>query len=96
MLACSECKGVLDASYNAPDQRPCPRCGSKRRTIHVSTIETVEVESFAKVRVRSGERKKGKPLIETYAGDELHNGRGRWHTITEFSIALKICTTNTS
>jgi hypothetical protein len=81
MLECSQCKGALDASYGAPDQRPCPICGSTRRTINVLLNCEVKVECFAKVRVRSGKRRKGKPVLETIVGDEFHHGRGRWHTI---------------
>ena len=80
-LECSQCKAALDPSYGAPDQRPCPKCGSTRRTINISISDEVEVECFAKARARSGERRKGKPLLETIVGDEFYHGSGRWHTI---------------
>jgi hypothetical protein len=89
MLECSQCKSALDASYNAPDQRPCPRCGSTFRTIHASVRDEIKAELFVKTRVRSGERRKGKPLLETIVGDEFHRGRGRWHTIHRVFDRLK-------
>jgi len=80
-IECSDCHELLDESYQPPNQKGCPRCGSLRRTIQVGAILSTMVGFHAKASWRTGDRKRGKPLRWGVTGDDLHSESGRWNKL---------------
>lgn len=83
-VQCSDCGIELseEANHATSDRKPCPNCGSIRRTIRVSIHDTITFKSKVGVKGRRGGR--GKPFIEHVFGDDLNVRSGKWMKLTRF------------
>jgi phage FluMu protein Com len=88
-IECTECGNVLNETYRAQSGKPCPRCGSIKRTIHVSVIASVMPQIHEQVAWRSGNRRRGKPLRWGVVGDDLYRKLGRWSTLERIFDRIK-------
>ena len=88
-IECSECCKALDESYRVPSNEPCPRCGSIRRTVYVSTIVSTMPQMYDKAAWQSGDLRRGKPLRWGVTGDDLHRKSGRWSTLERIFDRIK-------
>jgi transcriptional regulator NrdR family protein len=58
-------------------RRPCPCCGSCKRTAHVSIVETVHID--VRLKTHSKHRFGGRKVLrEVWAGEDFYRKEGIW------------------
>lgn len=53
-MRCADCALELDESYEQPNRKPCPKCGSTRREHFVSVHSEIRLESSVEAEVERG------------------------------------------
>ena len=77
-IECGECgfAGDEPVDIEASKRRSCPNCGSLRRHVRLSYIETLVIHEKTKLKARSPGG--GKPRYEAIEGDDLNRKTGIW------------------
>ena len=78
IINCANCGIELDEIYNpiVDDRLPCPKCGSKNRSIQRNLNEEIKVKDLK--RTKSRHSSSGKPFRETQDGSDLHRKTGQY------------------
>jgi hypothetical protein len=75
------CSGCGELIFDLAERRkPCLKCGSITRTVHVALTETMKAEVYLKTHTkhRDGGRKVVREVIE---GDDYHRKTGKWNVM---------------
>jgi hypothetical protein len=78
IVFCGNCGTILDENGSTPleNQRPCPECGSQKRSASITANAEMSTKNIR--RAREGRRKKGKPILEQLVGDQIQETTGKW------------------
>jgi len=71
-IYCGDCGSKL-----LREDKPCPKCGSKKKRLCVKIEDRIEAHDRIKGKVKKGNVKK--PIREFKAGDDLCKKTGKWH-----------------
>ena len=78
-ITCMSCGEKLDNSYNLNPNKPCPKCGSKKRNITLTTSDSVEEHDCIKGKVKDPRYpSKKKVRLEFFQGDDKRKSDGKW------------------
>lgn len=79
-VTCSQCGICIEElqGTSVEVRAPCPACGSTKRTISVSIVETVTLYKKTKIKHKRPDRKKS-TIYEGISGEDLHRDSGQWN-----------------
>lgn len=82
-MHCTDCGEPLDEEVSsAPENSPCPKCGSQKKTVCLSFSEDINLQLKDSLRgkvkdvTKTGKEKLRKDFL---TGDDLHRKSGKWY-----------------
>lgn len=80
-ITCRNCGKKLNSSYNSDHNTPCPKCGSTKQDITLTTSDSVELHDCIKGKVKDQRYPSKKKVRQIFfQGDDQRKSDGKWMT----------------